>query len=242
MLIDGTPTEGLQNPVQISRKKCQKPGCASNFTEIEYQKPVKLDIKTIKNSTRSDLVEYAVANDEIETGRGLITYAILVSYAFFWTWRFIITFIIIYTIHHFWTHMHKTYGISNSMIEYYVKLGQDKKHPFHSYGGRLPTFGVSLKSKSENPGWKEIAPPGWKGPQGPEPQGWAGWEPQGWSGWVASYHDHHRHPPPRHPGHDFGWPKPEEKEGESESEEDIELADTRPLHWKIDRKRTKKVI
>lgn len=239
----------------------------SNLTSVlhsGYRHPLKLDIKTIKNSTRTDLVEYLVANDEVEAGRGLITYAILMSWAFFWTWRIIITIIIIYTLNYAWTYMRRTYGLSNDAVEYYVKLGQDKKHPFHSLGnnGWLPahSFGISLKSKIEDDhhGWNAKAPLGWnvdwaphKGWSGyaPAPTGWSGEMPEGWSGWAASYPDHYHQPSPYHPDEDFGWPEPPRKGWKKSKADEIE-EELRPSRHKFDRtkgyklaqKHTKKVI
>lgn len=210
-----SPDEAVLSPNKERRFDSSSATTATSFHH-DHHHPLKLEIKSINDSARSDTVDYnnyVVSQDSIDevgSGRGLVKTAVIISWLVYWAGKAFISFIVINIFKYVWNKFKKAHGIGDDYIEYYVKLGNDAKHPFHNYGaGWNPTFGVSLKSKHEDHGWK-----GAGGALTYQPHHASSYQyPQG--------HGHEHWPPPYYAGaQDYGWHHGKGWKSESEEAED----------------------
>lgn len=95
--------------------------------------PLKLEIKSIPNSTRVDGVPVdinAILAEE-ENGRSLITAAVLITWIAIWKWGAYISFFIVHTIDFIWTSIKNILGWGNEHYETTITWGHD--HPHHGH-------------------------------------------------------------------------------------------------------------
>ncbi|CAL8093700.1 unnamed protein product [Orchesella dallaii] len=120
--------------------------------------PLKLEIKAIKNSTRTDAiadVNNLVANEG--NGRALFTTAILLSWVVAWTWKAFWSFIVVHGVDFLWTTIKNKLGYGNDSFETTITLGNEHGHGHH--GGQ---------GQGHGQGWASSY-----GHQGHGPHGWS---------------------------------------------------------------------
>ncbi|ODM87659.1 hypothetical protein Ocin01_19023 [Orchesella cincta] len=153
----GTRSARRHQPVNISDRNCPALGCTGNLTSdtfngkgsiaatilptasstsskderfdspefLQHHHPLKIEIKSITNSTIANSLDSSYVHVDEETGRSDDEFPV----SAFFSWAV------------YWLFKIKS-SIADDYIEYYVKLGQDSKHPFSSYGGGWLLFRV----------------------------------------------------------------------------------------------------
>lgn len=158
--------------------KLKSPAEKLSFDEVErfdsskpYNPgPLKLEIKSIKNSTRTDItpLDNLILNDG--SGRSLITAAVLVSWMIGSSFKKLWSFIFVHGIDFLWTTIKNKLGYSDDHYETHVTLGSEHQHD-HKH----------VKHDLKHTGW------GWGGwSHHISHHGWPtvghGWPTKGWSG------------------------------------------------------------
>lgn len=125
--------------------------------------PLKLDIKSIKNSTRADSTGIAINSlENEENGRSLLAAGIIFLWIWIWKWKATITFFIVHSLDFLWVSFKNLLGWGNEHYETTITLGNE--HPPR----RRRIFNYQ-----PDHGWPGQA-------HGHGHQGHNGWEPERW--------------------------------------------------------------